>query len=68
MADGKPGRRKLANDIKKSRSLKIMLNKLDEEKLQTCVDYYKTTKAAILMAGLDLMYDDIPSENKKDNG
>ena len=66
MADIKRGRPKLASNVKKSASLKILLNESEQAILKECAEHYGISKAGVLMMGLNLVYSDVKKE--KGNG
>ena len=60
------GRPRKSDPDKRSYSLKIRFNQEEERRLNECADYYSMKKTEVMMAGLDVLYDDMMEE--KSNG
>ena len=52
---------------KKTVNTRIRMTIKENQMLEECAKHLKTTKAGVLMTGLNMVYDDIQSE-KKSNG
>ncbi|MBR3645212.1 MAG: hypothetical protein IKN54_02240 [Lachnospiraceae bacterium] len=60
------GRPKKPDDEKKTYQVRVMLTKAESEKLNYCAETLQITRSAVMLAGLDCVYDDI--KNEKSNG